>query len=121
MPTEYESLVTAMKALTQGEEPNTVTLPVAEYDWKTRPNADSYGTIALEFEADALEGDNIKQVRAFEGSVDLWSHQKRGSGWIALIEAVLTEHCESAWTLNYHAYERETGLFHWEWSFQIEG
>ena len=121
MPEEYENLVTAIKGLTQGEEPNTVTLPVAEYNWKTRPNAESYGTIALEFEADALEGDNIKQVRAFEGSVDLWSHQKRGSGWIALIEAVLTEHCESAWTLNYHAYERETSLFHWEWSFQIEG
>lgn len=117
MPEEYEALVAAMKAITK----ENVTLPVAEYDWNTRPNADSYGTIALEFEADALEGDNIKQVRAFEGSVDLWSHQKRGGGWISLIEAVLEEHCESAWTLNYHAYERETGLFHWEWSFQIEG
>ena len=56
MPEEYEALVAAMKAITQ----ENVTLPVAEYDWNTRPNADSYGTIALEFEADALEGDNIK-------------------------------------------------------------
>ena len=121
MPTEYENMVTAMKALTKGEEPNTVTLPVAEYDWRTRPNADSYGIIALEFETDALAGDNIKQVRAWEGSVDLYSHQKRGGGWIALIEAALTEHCESAWTLNYHGYERDSQLWHWEWSFQIEG
>ena len=121
MPEEYESLVTAIKGLTQGEEPNTVTLPVAEYDWRTRPNADSYGIIALEFETDALAGDNTKQVRAYEGSVDLYSHQKRGGGWIELIEAALSEHCESAWTLNYHGYERDSQLFHWEWAFQIEG
>ena len=41
MPTEYEDMVTAMKALTQGEEPDTVTLPVAENDWNTRPDTGS--------------------------------------------------------------------------------
>ena len=121
MPTEYESLVTAMKALTQGEEPNTVTLPVAEHEWQTRPSGESYGIIALEFEADALNGDNAKQARAFEGSMDLYSRQKNGGGWIPLIEQTLAEHCESAWTLNYHSYEREAQIFHWEWAFQIEG
>ena len=60
MCAEYTSLVTAMKALTQGEEPNTVTLPVAENAWTTRPDAESWGVIALEFEADALHGDNVK-------------------------------------------------------------
>ena len=39
------ALVEAMKSLTQGEEPNTVTLPVAEDGWNTRPDADSYGII----------------------------------------------------------------------------
>ena len=64
MPTEYENLVTAMKALTQGEEPDTVTLPVAENDWNTRPDADSYGIITLDYETDALHGDNLKQAEA---------------------------------------------------------
>ena len=121
MPDEYTALVTAMKALTQGEAPNEVTLPVAEYEWQTRPDADSYGIIALDFETGALEGDNAKQVTAYEGSVDLFSHQKQGGGWIEKITETLTEHCESAWRLNLCTYETETRLFHWEWAFQIEG
>ena len=42
MPTEYTQLVTALKALTQGESPNQVTLPMAEDDWNTRPDTVSY-------------------------------------------------------------------------------
>ena len=41
MPEEYTGLVTALKALTQGETPNTVTLPVAEDEWNTRPDTES--------------------------------------------------------------------------------
>ena len=121
MPTEYTQLVAALKALTQGETPNTVTLPMAENEWNTRPDADSYGIVALDFEADALHGDNVKQITAYEGSVDLFSHAKDGAGWVPLIVQTLTDHCESAWSLNAHMYERETGLFHWEWAFQVEG
>jgi len=120
MPTEYENLVTAMKALTQGEEPDTVTLPVAENDWRTRPDTESYGIIALDYEADALHGDNLKQAEAYEGSMDLYSKAKDGAGWIPLIKSTLTEYCEGAWSLNYHGNERESGLFHWEWVFQVE-
>lgn len=120
MPTEYENLVTAMKALTQGEEPNTVTLPVAENEWNTRPDAESYGIIACEFEAGQLNGDNEKLDAAYEGSMDLYSRRKDGAGWIPLIKRTLAEYCESAWHLNSHSYERETGLFHWEWVFQVE-
>lgn len=121
MPEEYTKLVEALKALTQGEAPNTVTLPMAEYDWTTRPETVSYGIVQLDFEADSLSGDNIKVVTAYEGSVDLYSLQKDGAGWVQLITKTLTEHCESAWSLNAHMYERETGLFHWEWAFQVEG
>ena len=120
MPVEYTNLVNAMKALTQGEEPNTVTLPVAENEWYPRPETDSYGIIALDFETDALHGNNLKQVTAYEGSMDLYSRMKDGAGWISLIRGALTEHCEGAWKLNSHTYERETGLFHWEWVFQVE-
>ena len=121
MPTEYTNLVAALKALTQGETPNIRTLPMAENEWNTRPDADSYGVVTLDFEVDALHGDNLKQVTAYEGSVDLFSRKKDGDGWIEEICAVLTDCCEGAWSLNSHEYERETGLFHWEWTFQVEG
>lgn len=121
MPAGYESMVAALKAVSQGEKPNVRVLPMAENAWNTRPDADSYGITALEFEADALYGDNLKQCVAYEGSLDLYSRKKNGDGWVPLLCAVLTEYCDGAWSLNSHQYERETGLFHWEWTFQIEG
>lgn len=122
MPEEYTALVTAMKALTQGESPDpVVTLPVAESEWNTRPDTISYGVISLDFEADALRGDNRKVATAYSGSVDLFSFQRDGAGWVELITDVLTDHCEGCWSLNHHTYERDTKLFHWEWTFQLEG
>ena len=122
MPEEYTALVTALKNITQGTSPDPVVkLPMAEDDWNTRPDTVSYGTVRLDFEVDALTGDNLKQCSSYEGSVDLYSLQRDGAGWVPLICGVLTEYCESCWSLNYHTYERETGLFHWEWAFQVEG
>ena len=121
MPEEYTSLVTALKALTQGESPNTVTLPMAEDEWNPRPDTVSYGTVQLDFEVETLAGDDRKCVTAYECSVDLFSLQRSGAGWVELITATLTEYCGNCWGLNSHQYERETGLFHWEWAFQVEG
>ena len=122
MPEEYTNLVTALKALTQGETPDPViTLPMAEDEWNTRPETVSYGIVLLQFEADALRGDDRKQSIAYSGSVHLFSMKRDGAGWVPLIRGVLDEYCDCAWSLNYHTYERETGLFHWEWTFQIEG
>lgn len=122
----YNALVAALKTLQQEEDPAAedpvmVTLPMAEDEWYTRPETVSYGTVRLDFEADALRGDNRKTATAWEGSVDLYSLVRNGAGWVELIMDTLTEHCEGAWSLNSHTYERETGLFHWEWAFQIEG
>ena len=124
MPEEYLALVTAMKSLTQESAVTSEPakgLPVAEERWNTRPDVDSYGEIQFEFEADSLDGDNRKKNRAYEGSMDLYSYKKSGDGWVQLIEEVLTEHCDSCWRLEYHTHERETGLYRWEWVFQIEG
>lgn len=121
MPEEYTALAEAMKQLTQGEGTEQIRLPMAENGWNTRPDDVSYGVIALEFEADALYGDDRKAATAYEGSVDLFSMVKGGAGWIQLITGTLTEHCDGAWSLNSFQYERETGLFHWEWTFQVEG
>ena len=120
MPTEYTALVEALKALHQGEEANLQTLPMCEDDWNTRPETVSYGIVSLDFEAGALYGDDRKVITAYEGSVDLYSLVRSGAGWVELITATLTEHCGGCWDLNNHTYERETGLFHWEWVFQVE-
>ena len=123
MLNQFNALVTAMKALNKAattSEPDNI-LPVAENEWNTRPDADSYGEIMYDFEVESLNGDNLKQDRAYEGSMDLYSRKKDGDGWIPLIEKVLSEHCESCWMLNYHTKEAGTNLFRWEWTFQIEG
>ena len=119
MCAEYTSLVAAMKALTQGESPNEITLPMAENAWTTRPDAESWGVIALEFEAGSLYGDNLKVATAYEGSVDLYTHD---AGWnqAAQVETVLESVCGAAWQLNLKAYEAETGLTHREYVFEIE-
>ena len=126
MPEEYTSLVTALKNLEQVEDAKAdplkkVKLPMAEDEWDVRPDTVSYGLVSLDFEADALNGDNQKVNTSYAGSVDLFSMARGGAGWIELITATLAEHCESAWSLNAHMYERETGLFHWEWAFEVEG
>ena len=124
MPEEYESLLAEMKALTQDpavtSEPPVI-LPVEEDGWDTRPSTESYGEISFEFEAGSMAGDNKKLHRAFEGSIDLYSKKRDGAGWVQLIEQTLTKHCGANWNLNYHGYERETALSHWEWAFQVEG
>lgn len=117
MPEEYTALVEALKDLSQ----EGVVLPMAEDEWATRPDTVSYGVVQLDFEADALYGDNMKQAIAYEGSVDLFSLQRDGAGWVEMITDTLKAHCEGCWSLNHHTYERETGLFHWEWVFQVEG
>ena len=120
----YTALVTAMKGLTQASgitsQPDKL-LPVGEDEWDTRPDYESYGVIKYDFEADSLDGDNLKQHRSIEGSMNLYSHKRSGDGWTELIEQVLTDHCDCCWRLDYHEYERETALFRWEWVFQIEG
>ena len=119
MCSQYEALVEALKALTQGEAPNTVTLPMAENEWDRRPEYESYGLVALDFEASAENGDNRKLDTAYEGSVDLFSHAKDGAGWVPLITGALEAYCDGCWSLNSHVYERDTGLFHWEWTFEV--
>ena len=123
---DYDSLVAELKALTQtvppavsGEEPETASLPMAEDEWNTRPDTVSYGIVSKDFEAGAMEGDDMKLDVSYEGSVDLFSLMKSGAGWIPLITGTLTKYCGPCWRLNSRSYERDTGLYHWEWVFEI--
>lgn len=110
MPQDYEALAEDLKA---------IGLPCAENAWTTRP-AGNYITYALEFEADADNGDNRKTARAWEGSIDLYAADKRGGGYAGLIEAALAEHCDCSWNCETPGrWDQETGLFHFEWSFQV--
>ena len=118
--------MTALKSLEQAEDekatpPVMVNLPMAEGNWDVRPNSVSYGFVNLDFETPSLDADNVKQDRAYEGSVDLFSLERSGAGWVKLITDTLTSHCGACWSLNSHTYETETSLFHWEWTFQVVG
>lgn len=112
MPQEYEDLKTAL-----GE----TGIPFAEYGWKTAP-AGEYGVISLEFEADSLNGDDGKRLRAWEGSIDVYFRQvSRKGAVIEAVENVLKNVCDASWLMNSLQHESSTGLFHAEWVFQVEG
>ena len=124
MPEDYTRLVEALKAMEQAEDqtaqtPVMVKLPIAEDEWYTRPDTVSYGIVAREFEADQLHANNVKVDTCWEGSLDLFSMVRSGAGWVPMIESLLTEYCGGSWSLNSHTYERDSGLFHWEWVFRI--
>ena len=89
-----------------------------EYEMKTRP-AGNFGTVQLDFEADDDNGDDSKVDRAWQGSVDLFTHGKQML-IVAAVESVLESVCEGSWYLNSEQYERETGLIHREFVFEIE-
>ena len=112
MPQEYEDLVTAL------EETG---IPFAEYGWKTAPEG-NYGVISLEFEADSLEGSDGKRIRSFEGSVDLYFRQIAcRADLMAKVENALESVCAASWRMNSFQHESNTGYFHAEWVFQVEG
>ena len=92
----YDELVRELQAI-EGVQ-------FAEYEWKTSP-AGNFGTIQLDFEAEDDIGDDCKQDRAWEGSVDLYTRGKEML-IVAAVESVLEEVCEGAWELNSEQYER---------------
>lgn len=106
----YDELVRQLKAIRN--------VSFTEYEWKTRPNG-NHGTVQLDFEADDDNGDDQKIDRAWEGSVDLFTHG-REMMIVAAVETALESVCSGSWYLNSEQYERETGLVHREFVFQIE-
>ena len=106
----FDELVALLKAI-----PN---VQFTEYEWRTRPSG-NFGTVQLDFEAEDDNGDDCKQDRAWEGSVDLFTHG-RDTAAEAAVENVLDTVCGASWYLNSEQYERETGLVHREYVFQLE-
>lgn len=106
----FEELLTLLQAIPG--------VQFAEYEWKTRPNG-NYGTVQLDFEIPSDDGDNEKVDRGWEGSVDLFTKGK-AMMIVAAVESALATVCGNSWELNSEQYERETGLIHREFVFQIE-
>lgn len=106
----FEELLTLLQAI-QGVQ-------FAEYEWKTRPIG-NYGTAQLDFEIPSDDGDDEKVDRGWEGSVDLFTKDK-AMMIVAAVESALATVCGNSWELNSEQYERETGLIHREFVFQIE-
>ena len=112
MPTEYEELVTALKA---------TVIPFEEYGWKTRPKG-TYGVITPEDEAGSMGGDGIKLDRAWGASIDVFfSKLEKRKTVILTVENVLRSVCGNCWGLNSTQYETQTGLFHIEWVCEVTG
>lgn len=106
----YEDLAAALQAI-QG-------VAFTEYEWATRPNGD-HGTYQIDYEVLTDDGDDAKQDRAYEGSVDLYTHGK-AMMTAAAVESALAAVCGASWYLNSEQYERDTGLIHREFVFQME-
>ena len=106
----YSELVSALKALKCAA--------FTEDEWATRPTGD-HGTVQLDFQAARDTGDDEHQDTAWQGSVDLYTHD---AGWTqaAQVETVLETVCGAGWHLNLKAYENQTGLTHREYVFEIE-
>lgn len=111
MPSEYEALVAALK-LTD--------IPFAEHGWKTRPEG-TYGVVSLDFESGQLEGDGLKQDRAWEASVDVFFYRLADRDDIVrTVEEILAEICGDSWNMNSVQHEAATGLFHFEWVCTVQ-
>ena len=108
--TKYDTLVSKLKEISG--------VAFTEYEWETRPSG-NHGTIQPDFELPSDDGDDEKQDRAFEGSVDLFTHGKEML-IAAAVESALAEVCGASWYLNSEQYERDTGLVHREFVFQME-
>ena len=106
----FDTLVALLKAIKN--------VQFTEYEWKTRPNG-NFGTVQLDFEAETDNGDDGKQSRAWEGSVDLYTHGKEMT-IVAAVETALETVCEGSWYVNSEQYEQQTGLVHREYVFQLE-
>ena len=106
----YCELVSALKALKCAA--------FTEDEWATRPAGD-HGTVQLDFQAAQDSGDGEHIDTAWQGSVDLYTHD---AGWTqaAQVETVLESICGAGWHLNLKAYENQTGLTHREYVFEIE-
>lgn len=111
MPDDYTTLVAALK---------TLDIPFAEDGWTSRPNVNTYGVVQLDFEADAIRGDDAKLITSYEGSVDLFSLSRDGDGMVEAVVEILEEVCGPCWSLNSHVWEQGTRLFHWEWTFEVD-
>lgn len=106
----YDEIVAALKAIPG--------LPVAEYEWETRP-AGNHATVQIDFGAEGDGGNDLHQDQAYECSVDLFTVGKAPTV-AAQVEAVLESICGAAWELNTQQYDRETRKIHREYTFQIE-
>ena len=106
----FDELVRQLKAINGVE--------FQEYEWKTRP-AGNFGTVQLDFEAADDIGDDQKIDRAWEGSVDLYTHGKEMT-IVSAVETALESVCSGSWYMNSEQYEKDTGLVHREVVFQIE-
>lgn len=105
----YDELIAALRA---------TGIPLAEYAWDSRPDAD-YLVIAIDGEAASLEADGQKVNQSPQGTVDLFTASNDRQA-MQTVQAALDALDGCAWYLNSVQYEDDTRLLHWEWVFSLE-
>ena len=106
----YEELKTALLGAR--------TIPMAEYEWATRPKGD-YGVFRIDFEVGDDNGDDLHQDRGWQGSADLYTHGAKADVYTE-IETILDTYAEGCWYVNSIQVESETRLLHREYVFELE-
>lgn len=94
------------------------TIPMAEFEWATRPSGD-HGVFQIDFEIDPDNGDDFHQDRGCQGSIDLYTKGPKAAVY-AEIESILDEHCEGAWYINTNVVDSATRQLHREYVFELE-
>lgn len=105
----YSSLILALKA---------TGIPFAEYAWQNAPQSSSYGVISIDMTASTIWADGGLTERTFEGSVDLFVRGNPRTDF-RTVDGVLKA-SGLPFRLNSAQYEDDTGLLHYEWTFEVE-
>lgn len=93
-------------------------IPMAEYEWATRP-AGNHGSFQLDFPL-YDGGDDFHQGEIWEGSIDLFTNGPAPAVYAA-IEGILNKYCSGAWTINLNTVDQAVRMLHREYVFDIEG
>lgn len=101
-----EQLVTAL---------NGTGLAFAHFGWSRAPEGD-YGVYA-EDGANDLEAGDEHAEKALTGTVDYFTRDDSGACKDEIEAALEAAGC--AWALNSVQFEDDTGLIHWEWTFEV--
>lgn len=101
------------------EKVKTALLTVSENVWhyEAMKKEDKYIVWAEDSESNELAGDNKKQQKSIQGTIDLFTKKENDSMIEKIQNALMQE--KISFKLNSVQYEDETKYIHYEWLFEV--